>query len=365
MNILLVDDEVLAIQYIAGLLDWESHGYHICAIAHSVAEAKTILAEQDVNIVIFDVFMPEENGVVLSAYIATHYPNIGMLALSSYDTYDYVREILKNGAHDYILKHRVNGEQLLASLKALESTLIHNPMKKPSKTFVDINLIGEQKTVPASHQLALSLEQQKHILGAMDRKDSVELTGILTAVYERESMKSTASRLMITKEVLDFFADFAAKYMLVFNYEELVRELINSVEQQDNQALVASLIARYEQLLDLLQQSSGSHYVQLASSYIDRFYFKNISLEKCAKSIGVNASYLSRIFHQEIKLTFSKYLSLVRIRMAKMKILKGCPLKQVASECGFKNYNYFFKVFKDVEGITPLGYMEQELGKKN
>ncbi len=365
MNILLVDDEILAIQYIAGLLDWESYGYRICAIAHSVAQAKTILAEQDVNIVIFDVFMPEENGVVLSAYIATHYPNIGMLALSSYDTYDYVREILKNGAYDYILKHRVTSEQLLASLKALESTLIHNPMKKSSKNLVDINLMGNLETVAASHQLALTLEQQKNILGAMDKKDTEELTQILVAVYEHENMKSTASRLMITKEILDFLADFASKYMLAFNYEELVRELINSVEQQDNQALVVSLVAQFKQLLDLLQQSSGSHYVQLASSYIDRFYFKNISLEKCAKNIGVNASYLSRIFHQEINLTFSKYVSLVRIRMAKMKILKGCPLKQVASECGFKNYNYFFKVFKDMEGITPLGYMEQELGKKN
>ncbi|GEM_PF-4257793 len=365
MNILLVDDEILAIQYIAGLLDWESYGYHICAVAHSVAEAKKILEEQEVNIVIFDVFMPEENGVALCAYIAARYPHIGMLALSSYDTYDFVREILKNGAHDYILKHRVNGELLLSSLKAIEGTLIHNPMKKPPKPMADIDLGSGKDAPPVSHQLALSLEQQKHMLGVLDKKDLPGFARILAAVYAGETMGSTTSRLMITKEILDFLADFAVKYDLSFNYEELVRELMTIVEQQDNQALVSSLVAMYEQLLGLLQQSSGSHYVQMASSYIDRLYFKNISLEKCAKSIGVNASYLSRIFHHEMKITFSKYLSLVRIRMAKMKILKGCPLKQVASECGFVNYNYFFKVFKDVEGITPLGYMEQELGKKN
>jgi len=53
MNILLVDDEVLAIQYIAGLVDWQANGYQICAIAHSVAEAKQALETMDINIVLF------------------------------------------------------------------------------------------------------------------------------------------------------------------------------------------------------------------------------------------------------------------------------------------------------------------------
>lgn len=365
MNILLVDDEVLAIQYIAGLVDWQANGYQVCAIAHSVSEAKQLLQTMDINIVIFDVFMPEENGVQLSSYIAAHYPQIGMLALSSYDTYDYVREILKNGAHDYILKHRVTGEQLLSSLKSMEANLIFTPSSSATKPIADFDLQLTSQPNGLSHQLALTLEQQKCILHSIEQKDGGSFTEALDAVFSHASMQFTASRLMITKEILDFLASFAAKYSLAFSPETKLSALIGVIEQGDGHVLAKNLSESYRELLENLQQASGSHYVQLAASYVQHFYYRNISLEKCAKSIGVNASYLSRIFHQESKVTFSKYLSQVRIQMAKTKILQGCPLKQVASECGFKNYNYFFKVFKDVEGVTPLGYMEQELGKKN
>lgn len=365
MNILLVDDEVLAIQYIAGLVDWQANGYQICAIAHSVCEAKQMLQTMDINIVIFDVFMPEENGVQLSSYIAAHYPQIGMLALSSYDTYDYVREILKNGAHDYILKHRVTGDQLLSSLKAIEANLIFTPSSSSAKPLADLGLHLEKQISPLSQQLALTLDQQKRILHSIEQKEIIAFTKALEEVFNHPNMHFTASRLMITKEILDFLSSFAAKYSLVFSSEATLTDLISLIEQGDSRALIARLSESFHDLLEALQKTSGSHYVQLAAVYMQHFYYKNITLEKCAKNIGVNASYLSRIFHQESKVTFSKYLSQIRIQMAKVKILQGCPLKQVASECGFKNYNYFFKVFKDVEGITPLGYMEQELGKKN
>ena len=42
-----------------------------------------------------------------------------MIAVSSFDDYDYVREILKNGAHDYILKHRLTEKQLEETLVAV------------------------------------------------------------------------------------------------------------------------------------------------------------------------------------------------------------------------------------------------------
>ena len=103
MNILVVDDEILAIQYLTGLLEWEAYGYRIVAAAFSVAEAKKYLKDQEIDLVIFDVSMPEESGVRLSEYIAKNHPDVKMLAISSFDTYDYVREILKNGAFDYLL----------------------------------------------------------------------------------------------------------------------------------------------------------------------------------------------------------------------------------------------------------------------
>lgn len=363
MNILLVDDEVLAIQYITSLLDWEKHGFQICAVAHSVAEARQVLAEQDVNVVIFDVFMPEENGVSLSSFIASHYPNIGMIALSSYDTYDYVREILKNGAYDYILKHRVSGEMLLSALTALERSIIQNAVV-PQPIFQQSTGV-ETESGQVMAQLALTLEQQKRLLLVIERGDIEEMQQNLLTLYDGSTMCSPTSRLMVTKEILDFLGMYAAKHSLPFPYEHIINDVVATLEKDDTQELVTCIISQFRGLLESKLHSSLSSPVQNALHYIEHFYYRNISLEKCAKSIGVNASYLSRIVHQETGITFSRQLSLHRIRIAKGKILQGSSLKQIASECGFKNYNYFFKVFKDLEGVTPLGFMGEQSGKNN
>ena len=34
-------------------------------------------------------------------------------------------------------------------------------------------------------------------------------------------------------------------------------------------------------------------------------------------------------------------------------------LKDIIKEVGFNNYTYFFKVFKDIMGMTPLEYEEK------
>jgi two-component system response regulator YesN len=37
---------------------------------------------------------------------------------------------------------------------------------------------------------------------------------------------------------------------------------------------------------------------------------------------------------------------------------KKHPIKEIVELVGFRNYNYFFKVFKDIEGVTPSEYID-------
>jgi len=52
-------------------------------------------------------------------------------------------------------------------------------------------------------------------------------------------------------------------------------------------------------------------------------------------------------------------LNLVRVEHAKRLIENGdAKLKEIVKEVGFNSYTYFFKVFKDISGMTPLEYEE-------
>jgi YesN/AraC family two-component response regulator len=95
--------------------------------------------------------------------------------------------------------------------------------------------------------------------------------------------------------------------------------------------------------------------VSRAVFWIEEHYKEEISLEICAGEVGLSYTHLSRIFKKETSFSFSEYLN--RFRLSRAKILlaeKRLPIKQIIEEAGFTSYNYFFKVFKDVEGITPL-----------
>ena len=51
---------------------------------------------------------------------------------------------------------------------------------------------------------------------------------------------------------------------------------------------------------------------------------------------------------------FVEYLNCQRLNKAKSLLIReDIPVKKVAELSGFRNYNYFFKVFKEIEGVTP------------
>jgi YesN/AraC family two-component response regulator len=88
-----------------------------------------------------------------------------------------------------------------------------------------------------------------------------------------------------------------------------------------------------------------------ALSYIENHYKEIISLESCAENVSISYAHLSRIFKKETAFSFSEYLNRFRVNKAKVFLAeRKLPIKQIVDETGFKNYNYFFKVFKGVEG---------------
>ncbi|MFD1907867.1 response regulator [Paenibacillus rhizoplanae] len=123
IQVLLVDDEPLVHHHLLTMTDWRSHGFEICGEAYSGLTALQACEKSLVHIAIIDVNMPGMNGVELQRTICERYPAVKTIMLSSYDDYDYVRECLRNGAADYLLKHRLNDQSLISVLKKVAQEL--------------------------------------------------------------------------------------------------------------------------------------------------------------------------------------------------------------------------------------------------
>jgi len=101
-------------------------------------------------------------------------------------------------------------------------------------------------------------------------------------------------------------------------------------------------------------QERPQSYAEQARAIIMSQYANDISLHSVARQIGVNPSYLSRVFKQETGENFTHFLTRVRMEKAKH-YLKEKRLKvyEVANQVGYQNTTYFSKIFKKVTGITP------------
>jgi two-component system response regulator YesN len=90
---------------------------------------------------------------------------------------------------------------------------------------------------------------------------------------------------------------------------------------------------------------------------MERYADKSISLQTVADAININASYLSRVFKQEIGVTFVSFLTRMRMDQAKH-YLRNTSLKvyEVADQVGYPNTTYFSKLFKKMTGLSPEEY---------
>ena len=70
-----------------------------------------------------------------------------------------------------------------------------------------------------------------------------------------------------------------------------------------------------------------------------------------------NKSYLLRVFKESTGLTVNNYILQKRILKAKNELrFTNKTLDLIATECGLEDANYFIRIFKKIEGITPGEY---------
>ncbi|ANF95259.1 response regulator transcription factor [Paenibacillus bovis] len=116
-KILIVDDEVLVRQGIKHYLVWEQYGFQIIGEASNGREALDLIDELQPHIVITDIVMPVMDGEEFTRIVKQNYPQIEVIVLSSYGEFSYVRSTFQSGVADYILKPKLETQELLQVLQ--------------------------------------------------------------------------------------------------------------------------------------------------------------------------------------------------------------------------------------------------------
>ncbi|PZT55956.1 response regulator transcription factor [Paenibacillus silvae] len=116
-KVLIVDDEFLVRQGIKHHMNWEAEGFNIVGEASNGEEGLQQVELLKPDIVITDIVMPVMNGETFVRTLKAAYPQIEVIVLSSFSEFEYVRSTLQHGAADYILKPKLDTNELLEVLR--------------------------------------------------------------------------------------------------------------------------------------------------------------------------------------------------------------------------------------------------------
>lgn len=108
------------------------------------------------------------------------------------------------------------------------------------------------------------------------------------------------------------------------------------------------------------QTNSGRERLRTAVEYIQCNYRENITLGDLMKHTYLSGPYLSRSFQKYLGISFTGYLTQVRLMHA-LTLLQGeSTVTDVAYACGFPGANAFIDAFKHAYGTTPGAYRTQQ-----
>ena len=107
------------------------------------------------------------------------------------------------------------------------------------------------------------------------------------------------------------------------------------------------------------QADHTNHMIQKAKEYIDGHFNKDLSLDDISRELNISPYYFSKLFKEETGENFVEYLNMRRIEAA-MEMLKNpeISIKEIGTDCGYSDPNYFSRIFKKYQGVTPTEYRE-------
>ncbi|WP_316831307.1 response regulator transcription factor [Pedobacter aquatilis] len=119
-KVLLAEDHTIVRNGIIALLENEAEIKVIADVNNGKEVLEYLKTEDEPDVILTDINMPDMNGMELISNIATAYPKIKILVLTMLDDEKYVVQALDAGAHGYLLKN-VNIPEIIFAIKQITS----------------------------------------------------------------------------------------------------------------------------------------------------------------------------------------------------------------------------------------------------
>lgn len=133
----------------------------------------------------------------------------------------------------------------------------------------------------------------------------------------------------------------------------------DSLRERDLSASLEKLLVEISRAITSYKKPRVS--LSKSIQHINANYTSSLKIPDLARLEGMSMTRYNLHFKEQIGMPPTKYIIQLRISMAKELLCSSdTPLSQIASMCGYEDYNFFAKVFKSVVGCSPKKFRNDE-----
>ncbi|WP_196000027.1 helix-turn-helix domain-containing protein [Clostridium sp. 1001271B_151109_B4] len=415
MRIIVVDDDKIIRMGLIKILNKLFENHEIVGDFQNGLLAFEYLKANDgqVDLVVTDIKMPIMTGIefVEKANKELKHPPI-FIVLSGYDEFTYVRDTMKYGAFNYLLKP-IKKDELKKVVEEVEikiqelkkkdkimtksievikkdffkhllfsssdiniktdKTLLENiqldegyyyqmiviPINKENKEFNNKILNNYFKEISINNKIEyiyFLYNDNVYIVFYFNVNEISNITDVTNKIDEK-------SNVFIDNGMSVFILECTNKVWEVREHSKLVRKVKEKMLYNKNAKKY--YVDDLNELSDILEDDKNVYSatsIKLAIQFITKNFNKNITLKDVADEVFLSQNYLSELFKKETGEGFYEFLSNYRIKRAKeLLVTTNLKIYEVAESVGYNDSITFGRAFKKITGVTPNSFRNNKI----
>jgi len=201
--------------------------------------------------------------------------------------------------------------------------------------------------------------ESKNLLYAVECNNAKAIAAEVDALTGEFADKSISKELInallykMLFDLLKLIKDHNGDSSKVFGGRTEFNRLFESMRMKQVNEWLNAVCKEAGHYINSLKSCSSDAVISQIKNYIDSNYFEDLSLISIGRIFYLTPAYLGQLFKNTQGVSFNDYLNQLRIAEAKKIIQNGeIKVQDLIERVGYKNSEYFYKVFKKFEGYT-------------
>lgn len=342
LKAIVVDDDKNVLKGLRMLIPWEKLGYTLAGVASTGRAGYELALKNRPDVIISDIVMPEMDGMEFLEAVRQELSDVSFIFLSAYESFPAAQMAIKFHVQSYILKP-INREKL----SVIEEELKKLRASRECSEYYDTLLFGRtdelRKALKENDRPYFERLFAQLLDDAMRMKEDIRLIR-RTCMYLLSLMKEIwgSSASPLTEVNLQ---SIGSRTDLIINTTNACFDYMDRKDQAQPEAMHPLIL-------------------QIGEMISERLNDPELGTATIAQQLDHSASYISRTFTRCTGVTLVEYISLRRMEVAANLLAEtDMNVMDIAEQVGFRNPNYFAKVFRKTFGCQPTEYRQQKAGR--